>query len=117
MRWIYRKPRVGKWTSGSGKRRRKKEGFAVSGFQLARTSRLNFPGLVRAFLRIHTRPKLDPSVFPAKAGIQNFLDSWIPARATPDYDPGLAGMTTPLLFMLSISNIAPKCADQLHPNC
>ena len=30
-------------------------------------------------------------VIPAKAGIHKSL-SWIPARATPDYDPGLAGM-------------------------
>ena len=42
--------------------------------------------------------KTTSSVFPAKAGIQNSLNSWIPARATPDYDPGLAGMTIRFLF-------------------
>src|SRR6266581_9398251 len=42
---------------------------------------------------------------------------WIPGFRLALAIASLAGMTTPLLFMLSISNIAPKCADQLHPNC
>ena len=36
-------------------------------------------------------------VISAEAGIQNSSESWIPARATPDCDPGLAGMTFEIL--------------------